>query len=132
MIHRVLRIGSWTVDFLFTEKRYDADGVLSVLYECGATRKIMHSAERIMDSKRLNTGFTFTDQEKHRAVVVVGPTSSGNEFIDTLVHEIHHLAVAIASGLGIDLEGETPAYLSGDTARELAKVICDMGCSYRE
>ena len=82
-----------------------------------------------MDSGYLNTGFTYSNLENHRAVVAVGPVSSGEEFIDTLVHEVHHLAVAIASGLGVDLEGETPAYLSGDSARALADVICRLGCS---
>ena len=85
-----------------------------------------------MDSERLNTGFTFTDQDSHCAVVVIGPTASGEEFIDTLSHEIHHLAVAIASSLGIDLEGETPAYLVGDMTRELAKTICEFGCRRTE
>lgn len=39
-----------------------------------------------------------------------------------------NLAVAIASDLGIDLESETPAYVAGDAARELADVICQLGC----
>lgn len=64
----------------------------------------------------------------HEAAIVIGPTTSGAEFVDTLVHEVHHLAVAIASSLGIDIESETPAYISGDSARELADVICRMGC----
>ena len=63
-----------------------------------------------------------------KALVVIGPTSSGKEFVDTLTHEIHHVAVAIAKSLGVDLEGETPAYLSGDSARELAGIVCELGC----
>ena len=128
MIHRVLSIGRWVVDFLFATDEYDIDGVLACLYDAKAPRSVLRSAEKIMDSEYLNTGFTYSNLENHRAVVAVGPVSSGEEFIDTLVHEVHHLAVAIASGLGVDLEGETPAYLSGDSARALADVICRLGC----
>lgn len=50
--------------------------------------------------------------------------------INTLVHEIHHLASVIADGLGVDLLGETPAYVAGDAAMALAHTLCDLGCSH--
>lgn len=62
------------------------------------------------------------------ALVVIGPTTSSAEFLDTLTHEIHHLAVVVANSLGIDLESETPAYISGDSTRALADVVCRLGC----
>ena len=132
MIHRVLKIGRWVVDFLFATRKYDAEGVLACLYELGATERIMDRAEEVMDSARLNTGFTYTNPDSYRALVVIGPASSGSEFVDTLVHEIHHLAVAVADSVGVDLESETPAYLAGDSARALADVICEMGCSHND
>lgn len=130
MIHRVLKIGRWVVDFLFATRSYDVDGILACMYDCGASDLAMDQAEGLMTSHRMNSGFTFANSNEYRAVVVIGPTSNGDEFVDTLVHEIHHLAVAIADNLGIDLDGEGPAYLSGDTARELASVICELGCSH--
>lgn len=129
-IHRVLKIGRWVVDFIFATKYYDIDGILSCLYDAGATGWMMDEAEELMSEGGYNTGFTYANPGIHRAVVVVGPTTSGAEYIDTLVHEIHHLAVAIASELGIDLESETPAYLAGDSARALAEVVCELGCEH--
>ena len=128
MIHRVLKIGRWVADFLFCRKKYDVKGVLSCMYECGASGFAMDQAEDLMLTCDYNCGFTFANPDSKRAVVVIGPASSGSEFTDTLVHEVHHLAVAIAAGLGVDLEGETPAYVSGDAARDLADVICELGC----
>lgn len=128
MIHRVLKIGRWIVDFLFARRKYDTEGILACLYELGAPREILDRARRIIRSERKNAGFTFTNPDNFRALVVIGPTTSGAEFQDTLVHEIHHLAVAIAAELGVDLEGETPAYLAGDSAKALADVICKLGC----
>lgn len=130
MIHRVLPIGRWVVDFLFATIDYDIDGVLACLYDAGADGGIMDRAEEVMVSGDPNCGFTFTNPDRFRAVVVIGPTTGGSEYIDTLVHEIHHLSVAVASELGIDLESETPAYLAGDSARALAEVVCELGCPH--
>ena len=88
----------------------------------------MRDAISLMEKGGLNTGFTFSNPVEHLAVVAIGPTTSGEEFQDTLVHEVHHLAVAIASELGIDLESESPAYIAGDSARALADVVCKLGC----
>lgn len=129
MVKRSLHIGRWVVDFLFASDSYDVDGVLGCLYDAYAPYSVMRKAKDFMLEDKLNTGFTYTNEDMFRGVVVIGPSESGEEFIDTLVHEVHHLAVAIASELGVDLEGETPAYLSGDSARALASVICEMGCS---
>ena len=128
MIHRVLSIGRWTIDFLFAIEDYDEEGVLSCLYDIDAPEYVMLRAYRIMESGRYNRGFTFNNPDLKRSVVVVGPTTSGKQFINTTVHELQHLAVAIASELGVDLKGERPAYLIGDTAQELFDVICKYGC----
>lgn len=130
MIHRVLPIGRWTVDFLFAETKYDIEGIVSCLRHAEAPRRIIDQAVDLMDRGELNTGFTYTNARLFRALVCIGPTSSGAEFQDTLTHEIHHLAVAIARELGIDLESETPAYLAGDTMREFADVVCKFGCEH--
>ena len=128
MIHRVLRLNRWSVDFLFATKRYDIDGVLSCLYDAGAPSNVMDQAEELMISCEYNCGFTYSNENRRRAVVLIGPTTSGGEFLDTLVHEIRHLADAIAHSLGVPLDSERPAYLSGDTARALAEIICELGC----
>lgn len=128
MLHRVLSVGRWVVDFLFATKRYDIDGVLACLYDAYAPDEIMEQAEELMLSCRYNCGFTYTNQSKRRAVVLIGPTTSGDEFQNTLVHEIRHLADAIAKSLGVPLDSERPAYISGDTAKALTEVICELGC----
>lgn len=96
----------------------------------------MKEAKKLMLECEYDCGFTFSkvneysfiNKDNHRAVLLVGPTSSGAEFLDSLVHEIHHLAVAIANELGVELDSETPAYLSGDTIREFADIVCELGC----
>lgn len=130
MIRRDLRIGRWHVEFYFAPDGYDADALLDRLYDFGAGVSVMRRALDLMGQDAPNTGFTFTNPEEYLALVSIGPTSSGEEFVNTLVHEIHHLAVAVAAELGIDLESETPAYVAGDSARALADVVCSLGCRH--
>ena len=130
MIRRVLLIGRWVVDFLFAKDMYDEDAVFGCLYDCDAPKSVLERSSRIMESNRYNRGFTYANQALMRAVVVVGPTTSGKQFVNTVSHEMYHLAVAIGNSLGQDIEGEGPAYLVGDTMQELVKVICEMGCDH--
>ena len=130
MIHKVLRISDWVVDVLIADDRYDIDGVVSCMYEIDASIKWIYRAYEIMRSGELNQAFTYSNPDRKRAVVIIGPASSGKEFQDSIAHEIHHLAVHIASAEGINLEGESPAYLAGDSVRELAGIICEMGCPH--
>ena len=130
MIHRVLNIGHWTIDFLFAVKYYDIEGVLACLYEVDTPTEIVDRAVEIMESDRLNCGFTYSNSYLKRAVCVVGPTSSGEEFINSFVHEVRHVADAIARSIGYKLDGEVPAYISGDAAMALAEVVCELGCEH--
>ena len=130
MFHRVLKIGRWVVDFLFATEDYDDEGVLSCLYDIDAPYSVMRRVNKIMDSGKFNRGFTFSNPELKRAVVVIGPTTSSKQFINTFVHESYHLASAIAKSIGYDLNSEGPAYLSGDMAMELADVVCQLGCEH--
>jgi len=130
MIHRALRIGSWVVDFLFAVSDYDEEGVLACMYEIGAPPDIMDRASRIMEGGKYNRGFTFGNPDIRRAIVVVGPTTSGKQFQNTFSHEIDHLSDIIAMSLGTRYDPEGTAYITGDTTMELAEVVCYLGCEH--
>lgn len=128
MTYRDLYIGRWHVTFIFAPGGYDEEAVLTTVYDLDAPDDILVRIARKMRRNRPNEGFTYSNDALREAVVVIGPTTGGAEFIDTLVHEIQHVAANIADGLGLDLKGESPAYLAGDSARELVDVICRLGC----
>lgn len=130
MIHRVLRIGHWVIDFLFAVDGYDEEGVLSCLYDIDAPYDVMLRSNKIMVGRKLNRGFTYVNPELKRALVVIGPTSSGKQFQNSFVHEIRHLINSIALSIGYDLDAEGPSYIAGDTAMELADVVCMLGCDH--
>ena len=130
MIHKKLKIGRWVVHFLFAPDGYNTEEGLTYLYNADASDYILVKACHILEDNEDNTGFTFTNQDMREAVVVIGPTTSGEEFINTLSHEIHHVAVAIADSLGVALDSESPAYIMGDSMRDIAEVVCSLGCSH--
>ena len=128
MIHKELCVGRWIIAFYFAPDGYDIDTVLDVLYDSGAGARVMRQALTLIESGKPNTGFTFTNPFEHIAVVLVGPTSSGEEFQNTFSHEIRHLVNDIVTSLGIELDTEPSSYLTGDMVMELADVVCQLGC----
>lgn len=128
MIRRDLQIGRWNVEFYFCPDGYDIRAIIGRMFHYDAPEEKMMRALDLMENGGPDKGFTFSNPFERVAMVVIGPTSDGSEFLDSIVHELHHLAVHIASSLGIDLKGESPAYMAGDSARDLADVICMLGC----
>lgn len=128
MIREVLRVGRWVAEFIFADDGYDEEAVLGFLYDIDAPVPVMRRANRIMESKAYNRGFTFCNPDLRRAVVVVGPTTSGRQFINTFSHEINHLSEQISEYYGLRDHPEASAYLTGDTTMALTKIICKLGC----
>ena len=128
MIHRTIDIGDWTLDVLFLPDSYDVEDVLDYMYDMEASYATMAEAKKLMESGSDNTGFLFANPQNMKALLCVGPSSSGSEFLDSVVHEVHHFAVSVAEEMGKDLAGEFPAYVAGDTIRELADIVCVLGC----
>lgn len=98
------------------------------LEEMEAPDDILWASWEKMEAGLPNGGFTYTNALMMCSCVFIGASTSGAEFLDSFTHELRHLADDIATYLGIDLRGERVAYLTGDTARDLADVICSLGC----
>ena len=128
MTQRNLDIGRWHVEFYFATDGYDIDVVLDRLFDFGAGGSTLRKAPDLMESGKMNRGFTFCNPYERVALVMVGPSSSGKQFQNTFVHELRHLINGIALSLGVDLQGEQSSYMSGDTAMELADIVCRLGC----
>lgn len=128
MIRKTIEVGDWVLDVLFLPDSYDVEDVLDHMYDMDASYATMVEAKKLMESGSDNTGFLFANPQNMKALLCVGPSSSGSEFLDSVVHEVHHFAVSVADELGKDLTGEFPAYVAGDTIRELADIVCVLGC----
>ena len=128
MIFRDLYIGRWHACFIFAPDGYDDNAILDILYDLDASDYILVKAEKKMREGRPNEGFTFANSRMKEALVIIGPSTSGAEFVNTLSHEIYHLSVAVAKSLGLDLEDEQPAYIEGDAMGDFIELVCQFGC----
>jgi hypothetical protein len=55
---------------------------------------------------KINTGFTYTDTDKHVTFIIIGLTDSVKEFVNTFDHEKGHAATHIAQYYDLNPYGE--------------------------
>ena len=60
-----------------------------------------------------NAGFTHTDFNKRLSIVAIGQTTSKQQFMNTIAHEVKHLQSHICSYYNVPEDGEQAAYLTG-------------------
>ena len=68
--------------------------------------RIYKRAEEILLGGEVNTGFTYTDPDKHLTIIVIGLTDSAEQFANTYDHEKGHAATHIAQYYDLDPYGE--------------------------
>lgn len=128
MIRRELRIGRWFVRFLFCPDGYDIEYILNILYDMDAWDDTLVEAYDKMMEDKPNEGFSYANPDLREALVVIGRTTGGRQFQNSLAHEIDHLSNEIAKWYGVESHPEGTSYLTGDTTMALAEVICELGC----
>lgn len=129
MIHRALHVRGWTVDFLFVNRRNDPEGVIGVMRSYGAPDSLLEQAQDLMGAGP-NCGFTFSNSDRRLCLSWIGPQTEGKEWVNTTVHEIVHVAVAIATEEGIDPHTEAFAYIVGDITEKVSDILCILSCDH--
>jgi hypothetical protein len=124
MTHRTIHIRGWRVD-VFIEGGYHPDMVMECLEEMDAPNDILEKAHGLIVENKPNQAFTYSNGR--HTCIYIGWTTSGEEFLNSLVHEIRHLVDHIAAFYGLE-NNEAVGYLSGDAALLLAEDICEHGC----
>lgn len=128
MIHRTIYIrGRWRVDVFIDNGNLDIDEVMDRLVDMGASYQAMEQCYKMMERGVMNEAFTYSNGRN--TCIYIGATTSGEEFLNSVVHELRHLIDHIADYYGLG-NGEAVGYLSGDMAFALADDICTLGCSH--
>lgn len=74
-------------------------------------------------------GITYSNFKHKCSIVVIGLTTSAEEFQNTFDHEKGHLAMHISSALKIKPYGEEYQYLTGEIGQSMFKIakrfLCD-------
>ncbi len=120
----------WHVRVYHAVDAFWAEEIIDDLIAIGCRGDDLRDAKKNLWSGLPNNGLTFTNPDKRRTLMVIGFTSNGAEYWNTLDHEKQHLLDHICTSQGISPHGETIAYVSGEFMREVynsdAKtLLCD-------
>lgn len=122
------RAYGWKVTCFYAVTHYEVDEILHSLAEAGADDESLERAYENLSSGNLNTGLCYSGDGE--SVLVISCASSPAQFLNSLVHELHHLASHIASALGYDQKGEETCYIAGETAERMYKVANKFLCEH--
>lgn len=111
----------WAIIFAYDIELLDLDEVGNWLEALGATDEDVRRASRTILC--WNTGFTFTSDKQKMSVVCISRSSSVEEFMNTLSHELDHVQEAVCKYYGIELGTERAAYVQGDIMARLVHAV---------
>lgn len=115
-------IYDWTIHYIEVESQKDAESVDKKMRQIGLPDSDIEGI--VMDLA--NMGYLkpthFFNESLHQSVLFVPPINALDQRLDTIIHEIYHIADQIKEIHG--LEGcEAPAYIAGYIARKLTDII---------
>lgn len=109
----------WHATIYYAVDSYYADEILDELEWIGCDESELVKVESMLRSNEHNTGFTYSNFYHKCSIVVIGLTTSAEQFQNTFDHEKGHLAMHIADALNIDLLGEEFQYLTGEIGQKM-------------
>lgn len=128
-------------DFVF--EKYDWDIIVFYEVECKDTNVILHELKSIgchgdqlfrarqnLESCERNIGITFANMSTKEMVVVMTKSTSPKQFLNTMIHELHHMAEFICRADNIPLVGEEISYISGDLSMMMFDKARHMMCPH--
>ena len=119
----------WQVMVLYEVSYNNKDYVISLLETICSDNNLIDKAIANLNLRKRNTGFTYSDLDKHCSIIVIGKTTSNREIVNTIVHEANHLKSHIATAYDIDEKGEEVCYLIGGIVRTMFRVFSKIICS---
>lgn len=119
----------WYVKVYYTTAFYAFEDIINDLYSLGYDdEKVEEIIEELKEYKE-NEGYTFTNVYASRSLIIIGPTTSADDFQDTFDHEKGHLAMHICIAEDIDPFSEEFQYLNGLIGKQMFRAgkmfLCD-------
>lgn len=109
----------WYVKVYYVTSFYSFKEIENDLYSLGYDdEKVEETVEELKEYKE-NEGYIFTNIHADRSLIIIGPTTSAEDFQDTFDHEKGHLAMHIAIAKDIDPFSEEFQYLNGVIGKQM-------------
>ncbi|MDD6210545.1 MAG: hypothetical protein PUB21_08075 [Bacteroidales bacterium] len=138
MVVRDLNIdrAEWRVRIFYAVTCYHTEEIVGELAGVDCPEEIVKRVRGNLERCEMDTGFTYSNKGMRRTVMVIGLHSSPDEFLNSLSHELRHLADDMAGVLGLSPGGEEVAYLTGDIfgalSEDIRLFVCDCSCHREE
>lgn len=127
---RKVNIHGWDIIFLFSFDRQDMESIYDALVWAEAPDSIISQVSENVYAGRRNEGFTYSEPSLRRTVFASGKATTGPEMLNTITHEITHIAQHIALEDEINPFSEDFAYLCGDIASTVSDIVCKLSCPH--
>ena len=125
----IRKAGNWHVRIYHAVDAMYADEIIDELITIGCSGETLKEAKQSLWKGAENSGLTYSNLKTHETVMVIGLTTDGSEYWNSLDHEKNHLLAHISQACGIDPYGERISYISGEFIRDVydkAKgLLCD-------
>lgn len=120
--------GDWDITIFIEPKTEDLARIGSRLADIGCVDERLQDAVRPIIDRRKNEGFTFTNPVRRATISATINSTSRDEFMNTLAHELRHVERHICEANGIGPYTEGAGYLAGAISEAVYPRIGDMIC----
>lgn len=120
----------WSIKVYYAVDGYYKQEILSDLLELNCSKLDFNQAKELLENYRFNEGFTCSDVDKRKTLMVLGLTTSPNEFYNTLEHEKGHAVTHIGISCGVNPYGEEIQYLNGEISKKMFPVAKKFLCKH--
>lgn len=126
---RYFEIGDndWRLLLCWDYNMEDYDDIYAIVENFGLSEEDIENSLKIL--RKPNTGMTIPDFGNMMSVVFISKTTSDDQWLDTLLHELKHVVEHISIFYRVDPRSEESAYLQGEIGRQLFPVIMSKLCS---
>lgn len=107
----------WKITIFYAVHGYYVEDIMDELKRIGIRGKKLAKAEENLSSGEINSGLTYVNNGE--AVCVIGIASNAAQYMDSIIHEVMHLAKFIGKAEGLDPYGEEVCYMGGEIGRKM-------------
>lgn len=119
----------WHITICYNVNCNDVDNILHKLNFLEISESLKKEVKDILYSCLPNVGFTYTNFIFRETLIVIGETTSFDEFLNTLTHENMHAALHISEANDLSPYSESPCYLLGSLIQHESDIIKKFICN---
>lgn len=119
----------WDIKVFYAVDGYYIETIVTELERLGCSDENIEELQDTLKEMPYNVGMTYSNLNGKCSIVIIGLTSSAEEFQNTFDHEKGHLAMHISAANDIDPFSEEFEYLVGDIGQSMfcvaKRFLCD-------